>query len=219
MNTYIGIDLGTSSVKLLLTDAHGTCLKQAVRSYPISYPQNGWSEQDPQDWLTATNEALDELLLDVDRNEVKGISFGGQMHGLVLLDENDRVIRPAILWNDGRTEQQSAYLNEVVGRDTLLAETANISFAGFTASKLLWVKENEPECFGRIKKLLLPKDYLVYKMTGAHVTDYSDASGLLLLDVKNKCFSSRMCEICGVDASVLPRLAESYEVVGRPLPS
>ena len=215
MNTYIGIDLGTSSVKLLLVAADGTIIHSVTKEYPIYYPQSGWSEQNPEDWLKATIEGIDELLNGHSRYEVKGVSFGGQMHGLVLLDENDNVIRPAILWNDGRTQKQTDYLNEVVGKDRLSKYTANIAFAGFTAPKILWVKENEPENFAKITKIMLPKDYLAYKLTGIHSTDYSDASGMLLLDVKNKCWSKEMCDICSVDEKWLPTLFESYECIGQ----
>ena len=136
------------------------------------------------------------------------------MHGLVILDEQDNVIRPAILWNDGRTAKQVDYLNETIGRDKLSAYTANIAFAGFTAPKLLWVRENEPENFGKIAKIMLPKDYVNYILTGVHCCDYSDASGMLLLDVEHKCWSKEMLSICGISESQMPRLFESYEVVG-----
>lgn len=215
MNTYIGIDLGTSSVKLLLVKADGTIINCKTKEYPIYYPQSGWSEQNPEDWFASTLEGLDELLDGYDRNEVKGVSVGGQMHGLVLLDDADRVIRPAILWNDGRTQKQTDYLNQAVGMKKLSQLTANIAFAGFTAPKILWVKENEPENFSRISKIMLPKDYLTYKLTGMHVTDYSDASGMLLLDVENKCWSKEMCRICSVDEKWLPKLCESHQCIGR----
>lgn len=136
------------------------------------------------------------------------------MHGLVVLDENDQVIRPAILWNDGRTGKETDYLNEVIGKENLSQYTANIAFAGFTAPKLLWMRENEPELFQKIKKIMLPKDYLAYRLSGVHCTDYSDASGMLLLDVKNRCWSEKMMEICGISREQLPDLYESYESVG-----
>ena len=218
MKKYIGIDLGTSSVKILLVDTEGQIIKTVSREYPISYPQSGWSEQNPTDWYNATIDGLGELLDGVDKDTVKGISFGGQMHGLVILDENDEVIRPAILWNDGRTAKETAYLNEVIGQDKLMEYTANIAFAGFTAPKILWVKENEPENFVRIKKIMLPKDYLAYKLSGVFATDYSDASGMLLLDVKNRCWSKEMCDICSVNIDTLPTLFESYEKIGTLLP-
>lgn len=219
MKKYIGIDLGTSSVKILLVDTEGQIIKTVSREYPIFYPQSGWSEQNPIDWYNATIDGLGELLDGVDKDTVKGISFGGQMHGLVILDENDEVIRPAILWNDGRTAKETTYLNEVIGQDKLMEYTANIAFAGFTAPKILWVKENEPENFARITKIMLPKDYLAYKLSGVFATDYSDASGMLLLDVKNRCWSKRMCDICSVNIDTLPTLFESYEKIGTLLPT
>lgn len=181
---YIGIDLGTSAVKLLLMDADGTVKNIVSREYPLYFPKPGWSEQKPEDWYQETMAGLKELLQGSDTKQVAGISFGGQMHGLVILDENDEVIRPAILWNDGRTTEECDYLNQVIGKDKLSEYTANISFTGFTAPKILWVKKNEPEHFARIKKIMLPKDYIAYKLTGMHCTDVSDASGMLLLDVK-----------------------------------
>ena len=217
MNTYIGIDLGTSAVKLLLADRDGNILSSVSREYPVFYPQNGWSEQNPEDWLEAVKSGLIELLSDIDRHSVRGISFGGQMHGLVVLDSDDNVIRPAILWNDGRTEEETKYLNEIIGKEKLSKYTANIAFAGFTAPKLLWLKNNEPENFKKIAKIMLPKDYIAYKMTGAHSTDYSDASGTLLLDVKNKCWSEEMLEICSVKREWLPKLYESFQVIGKPI--
>ncbi len=215
MNTYIGIDLGTSSVKLLLVSADGSILNTVTKGYPIYYPQSGWSEQNPEDWLKSAVDGIEELLNGHSRYEVKGISFGGQMHGLVLLDENDNVIRPAILWNDGRTQKQTDYLNGHIGKERLSKFTANIAFAGFTAPKILWVKENEPENFAKIAKIMLPKDYLAYKLSGIHCTDYSDASGMLLLDVQNKRWSKEMCQVCSVQEKWLPKLFESYERIGR----
>ncbi len=214
MNTYIGIDLGTSSVKLSLVSADGKILKSATGSYPVSYPQSGWSEQSPECWYDSTLECLEELLCDCDKARVRGISFGGQMHGLVILDKNDRVLRPCILWNDGRTFKETEYLNTVVGKDKLSQYTANIAFAGFTAPKILWVKENEPHIFNQIEKIMLPKDYLAYMLSGSFATDFSDASGMLLLDVKNRCWSKEMLQICGVTEKMLPSLYESSEKIG-----
>ena len=195
---YIGVDLGTSSVKLVLMDETGKIHGTATREYPLYFPQPGWSEQKPEDWYSEAITGLKELLKDVDKSQVAGISFGGQMHGLVILDENDDVIRPAILWNDGRTQKQVDYLNNEIGKETLSKYTANIAFAGFTAPKILWVKENEPENFKKIKKIMLPKDYLAYKLSGSFCTDYSDASGMLLLNVQGRAWSKEMCDICGI---------------------
>ena len=211
---YVGIDLGTSAVKLLLVDETGGIRAVVSKEYPVAYPHPGWSEQNPEDWLRQSLAGLGELLKDCDKSQVRGISFGGQMHGLVILDENDAVIRPAILWNDGRTSEQVEYLNNVVGKDKLSNYTANIAFAGFTAPKLLWLKKHEPENFAKIKKIMLPKDYLAYMLTGVHCTDVSDASGMLLFDVRNKRWSDEMIAICGIKKEQLAQAFESYEAVG-----
>lgn len=214
MNKYLGIDLGTSGTKILLVSACGEVLKEITKNYGVCYPKEGWSEQSPELWLDAAYEGVRELMEGEDASEVKGISFGGQMHGLVILDGNGEVIRPCILWNDGRTQAQTDYLNNVIGKENLSKYTGNIAFAGFTAPKILWVKENEPENFAKIAKIMLPKDYLAYKLTGVHSTDYSDASGMLLLDVENKRWSDEMCGICSVKKEWLPTLYESYDVIG-----
>ncbi len=211
---FIGVDLGTSAVKLLLMDENGKIRKTVSREYPLYFPHPGWSEQKPEDWYIQSMDGLKELLKDENKEEVAGISFGGQMHGLVLLDENDEVIRPALLWNDGRTYEECDYLNNVIGKEKLSEYTANISFTGFTAPKILWVKNKEPENFARIKKIMLPKDYLAYKLSGVHCTDVSDASGMLLFDVKNRTWSKEMCEICSVKPEWLAKVYESYEAVG-----
>ena len=211
---YIGIDLGTSAVKLLLMDQEGAVRNVVSKEYPLEFPHPGWSQQNPEDWRKAVLEGIPELLEGFDRSQVAGIGAGGQMHGLVVLDEKDEVIRPAILWNDGRTAAEVDYLNGEVGKDKLSAWTANIAFAGFTAPKLLWLRKNEPEHFARIAKIMLPKDYINYVLTGVHCTDYSDASGMLLLDVEHKGWSKEMLELCGVSEAQMPRLFESYEAVG-----
>lgn len=214
MNYEIGIDLGTSAVKLLLMQEDGEIVRVVTRKYPIEFPQPGWSQQRPEDWWTAVCDGLPELIAGIDAGQVRGIGAGGQMHGLVVLDEADRVIRPAILWNDGRTQAQVEYLNNVIGKEKLSACTANIAFAGFTAPKLLWMRENEPENFARIAKIMLPKDYINYRLTGVHCTDVSDASGMLLLDVEHKRWSDEMLAICGVTEAQMPALYESSARVG-----
>ena len=214
MMLYIGIDLGTSACKLLLVDQDGLVLNEVTKEYPLSFPHPGWSEQNPEDWWTAVTDGVPELLRGFGAAQVAGIGAGGQMHGLVALDEHDEVIRPAILWNDGRTAKEVDYLNNEIGRDKLSACTANIAFAGFTAPKLLWMRENEPDNFAKIRKIMLPKDYINYRLTGVHCTDYSDASGMLLLNVQNKRWSAEMCKICGISKEQLPKLYESWEVVG-----
>lgn len=215
---YIGIDLGTSAVKLLLMDSDGKIVNIVSREYPLYFPHPGWSEQKPEDWYAQTMDGIKELIKDVDKSQVAGISFGGQMHGLVILDKEDNVIRPAILWNDGRTTEETDYLNNVIGKEKLSEYTANIAFAGFTAPKILWVKNKEPENFAKIAKIMLPKDYIAYKLTGVHCTDVSDASGMLLFDVKNRKWSKEMCDICGISETQLAKCYESYEAVGTVLP-
>lgn len=214
MGLYIGIDLGTSATKLLLVDEHGGILNEVTKEYPLCFPQPGWAEQNPEDWWQAVTEGLSQLLAGFDASQVTGIGSGGQMHGLVVLDAEDNVIRPTILWNDGRTAPQVEYLNNVIGKKRLSELTANIAFAGFTAPKILWMKDNEPENFAKIAKIMLPKDYINYRLTGIHCCDYSDASGILLLDVQHKCWSKEMLDICGITEAVMPALFESYEVVG-----
>lgn len=212
---YIGVDLGTSSVKLLLMDDDGNIVNTVTKEYPISFPKPGWSEQNPTDWYEKTVEGIKELISNIDSSKVAGISFVGQMHGLVILDENDNVIRPAILWNDGRTTKECDFLNNEYGKDKLTKNTANIAFAGFTAPKILWLKENEPDNFKKISKIMLPKDYLAYRLSGEFCTDVSDASGMLLFDVKNRCWSEEMLELVGIKKEQMAKVYESYECVGN----
>ena len=207
---YIGIDLGTSAMKLLLTDETGSILNAVTREYPLHFPQQGWSEQDPADWWNACILGIPELLSGFDKGRVAGIGVAGQMHGLVALDEQDEIIRPAILWNDGRTAEETEWLNTVIGKEKLSAYTGNIAFAGFTAPKLLWMQKHEPEHFAQIARIMLPKDYLNYRLTGVHACDYSDGSGMLLLDVRHKRWSKEMLDICHVSESQMPKLFESY---------
>ncbi len=215
---YIGIDLGTSAVKLLLMDGEGNIKNIVSKEYPLYFPNPGWSEQKPEDWYEQSMAGMKELLDGFDKSQVAGISFGGQMHGLVILDKDDNVIRPALLWNDGRTFEECDYLNNVIGKEKLSEYTANISFTGFTAPKILWIKNKEPENFAKIAKIMLPKDYIAYKLTGVHCTDVSDASGMLIFDVKNRKWSKEMCDICGITEDQLATCYESYESVGTVLP-
>lgn len=210
---YIGVDLGTSALKLVMMKGNGELVKTVSKEYPLYFPRSGWSEQNPTDWFLAVKEGLKELAACADE-KIAGISFGGQMHGLVILDKDDNVLRPAILWNDGRSTEETDYLNNVIGKEKLSKLTANIAFAGFTVPKILWVKNNEPEIFAKISKIMLPKDYISYMLSGNFSTDYSDASGMLLLDVKNKKWSKEMIDICSISEDMLPKLYESYEAVG-----
>lgn len=210
---YIGLDLGTSGLKGLLVEKSGKILREESASYPVLTPKDGWSEQNPEDWLAAAKSVLARLSKGVE-SKIRGLSVGGQMHGLVALDSCDRVIRPCILWNDGRTEKQVEYLNCTVGKEKLVKYTANVAFAGFTAPKILWLKENEPKNFSRISKIMLPKDYLIFMLTGVFCTDFSDAAGTLLLDVEKGIWSEEMCRICGICAGQLPALYKSSQAVG-----
>ena len=211
---FIGVDLGTSATKLLLMDELGTIRRIVSRSYPLSMPRPGWSEQDPEAWIEAAFSGIRELTEGIDQREVKGIAAAGQMHGLVALDAEDRVLRPAILWNDGRTGAETEWLNREIGEDFLAKHTGNIAFAGFTAPKLLWMKKQEPELFRQIDKIMLPKDYLTYRLTGVHSADCSDASGTLLFDVARRTWSDEMLEVCSLRKSQMGRVFESYEIVG-----
>ena len=215
---YIGVDLGTSSVKMLLMNGEGEIRKIVSREYPLSIPKPGWSEQNPEDWWNMFVDGCKELIADEDKSQVAGISFSGQMHGLVTLDAEDRVIRPAILWNDGRTQKECDYLNKTIGREVISSYTGNMALTGFTALKILWMRENEPELFAKIEKIMLPKDYIAYRLSGVHCTDVSDASGMLLLNVEKKQWSDEMIEICGIKKSQLAKLHESYEAVGTVKP-
>lgn len=215
MNYYIGADLGTSSLKIMLVSNEGDIVKSTTRDYAVCYPAPGHSEQFAGDWWDAFVSAVRELAVCVPRESIRGIGIGGQMHGLVILDECDEPIRPVILWNDGRTSKETEYLNTVVGVNKLASLTGNMAFAGFTAPKILWLYNNERESFDRIKKIMLPKDYLNYRLTGVHASDYSDAAGTLMLDVKNKCWSAEMLDICKVSLDMMPKLFESGEVIGK----
>lgn len=213
MNYFIGLDIGTSSVKAMLI-SENEIINIVSKDYPVCYPKPGYSEQNPEDWYNRSIEALLELTSGIDKSSVKSISFSGQMHGLVILDENDKVIRPAILWNDGRSEQEVKCFNETIGKEFLLSHTANIAFAGFTAPKLLWVYNNEPKNFNKIKKLMLPKDYVAYMLSGVFATDVSDAAGTLYFDTVNRKWSKEMLSLLHINEDMLPKVYESSEVIG-----
>lgn len=211
---FLGVDLGTSSVKLLLADSDGRIIDQQSTEYPISYPKEHWSEQNPIDWWNGFCSSLSSLSTRQDISLITHISFSGQMHGLVLLDNEDKVIRPALLWNDGRTADECTYLNERIGRNKLISLTGNIALTGFTGPKVLWLRRNEPDNFGRIARLMLPKDYIAYKLTGVFATDVSDASGTLFFDVQNRRWSKPMLDILEIRPEQLPEVYESGEVIG-----
>lgn len=211
---FIGIDLGTSSLKASAVLKTGEIIAACTEKYDLLLPREGWCEQNPTDWETAMINALKNLGQKVDLKDVKAVSFSGQMHGLVCLDEADNVIRPALLWNDQRTEEQTDYLNEEIGIDTLVQWTANRAVTGFTAPKVLWMYQNEQENFSKIRKIMLPKDYLAYRLSGAFASDVSDASGTLFFDVKNRCWSKQMLDALHLKEEMLPVVYESTQAVG-----
>lgn len=219
MKYVIGIDLGTSAVKAILIDREGRVRQQVAKEYPLIQEKSGYSEQDPEEWVQQTVAALRELTTaaQVAPQEVDGISFSGQMHGLVLLDRHYRVLRRAILWNDTRTTAQCREIETVMG-DRLLRITRNRALEGFTLPKILWVKEKEPEIFQQAHVFLLPKDYLRYRLTGQIHSEYSDAAGTLLLDVTGKQWSEEICQAFGIPLTLCPPLVESGDCVGTVLP-
>ncbi len=215
---YIGVDLGTTNACFLLMDEEGDVRRTIVKAYPLYFPQPGWCEQDPIVWWGAVRMGISDLIRGYDVNQIAGIGVAGQMHALVALDADDKPVCPAILWNDNRAQFQSDYLNNEVGRRWLSAKTGNVSYPGFTAPKLMWLREEEPEKFSRIDKLMLPKDYINYRLTGVHTADCSDASGTLLFDVRKREWSKAMLNICGLRENQMPKVHESYEPVGTLLP-
>jgi xylulokinase len=210
---FIGVDLGTSGVKCILATKEGDVLRTVSREYDLIIPKPGWTEQNPIDWLEQTLSALKELVQDYE-TQIEGISFSGQMHGLVLLDKNDKVLRNALLWNDQRTIEEVDYLNNVISKDLLLEYTGNIALTGLTAPKILWVKKHEPKIFAQVAKVMLPKDFLVYKLSGSFASDVSDLSGTLYFNPKTRDYSEEMLDILELTKDMLPSVHESYEVVG-----
>ena len=209
MTALVGLDVGTTGVKALAIDEHGAVVARAEESYPLSIPQPGWSEQEPEDWWAAAQRALAALGV-----EPAAIGLSGQMHGLVALDDKDRVLRPAILWNDQRTAEECVEIEERIGLERLIALTGNRALTGFTAPKLLWLRRHEPETFARIAHVLLPKDYVRLKLSGEHTTDVADASGTLLFDVAGRRWSDEMCDALEIPREWLPRAYESPEIAG-----
>jgi xylulokinase len=214
---FLGIDLGTSSVKIVVMNENGQVVSSISKDYDVNYPKVGWAEQNPEDWWTATRDGIKELInsSEIKGESIKGIGFSGQMHGLVLLDKENNVLRPAILWCDQRTQEECDYLNKEIGQDKVSQFTGNMALTGFTAPKLLWVRKHEEEIFNKIEHILLPKDYIRFKLTGTYATDVSDASGMLMLDVENRKWSKEMLEILGISEKVLPKVYESWEVTGK----
>lgn len=214
---FLGIDLGTTSVKVVAMNESGTILAESSAEYPLYYPKPGWAEQNPEDWWQGTITAIKALLTSpsVNASDVVSIGFSGQMHGLVALNQQNQVLRPAILWCDQRTQTECDAITNHFGPKGLLETVSNQALTGFTAPKLLWMKQHEPDLFDQIAHILLPKDYISFRLSGQYVTEVSDASGMLLLDVENRCWSKELCDFIGISDHQLPKLYESYEVTGR----
>ncbi len=221
MEYLIGIDLGTSGTKTVLFDETGVPVASATSEYPLHQPQNGWAEQAPADWWNACTTTLRQVLEQsgIDPAQVRGIGLSGQMHGLVMLDAEGEVLRNSIIWCDGRTGAECAEITEKVGAQRLIEITANPALTGFTAGKILWVRRHEPELYARCRQILLPKDYLRYKLTGEFATEVSDASGMNLLDVPNRCWSGEVLQKLNIDPALLPVVRESYEIAGHITPA
>ena len=216
MKYLLGIDVGTSSTKTVLFDTLGKVICSSSREYPLYMPQNGWAEQDPEDWWQATQETIREVVKtsEVNSSDIAGIGISGQMHGVVMLDEAGEVIRKAIIWCDQRTKKQCDEINALVGKERHIEIAANPPLTGFSASKILWIRENEKDNYERCRQILLPKDFIRYKLTGTFATEVSDASGTGLLDVRNRCWSEEILEKLEVDRNFLPKVYESPEVTG-----
>ncbi len=215
MKYLIGIDLGTSATKSVLFTADGRKIASASREYPMNQPRNGWAEQNPEDWWNAVVDMLLQITKGIDKDSIISLGISGQMHGLVMLDENHKILRPCILWCDQRTDSECEELTQYVGKEKLIEITANPALTGFTASKILWVKKNEPEIFSKCRHILLPKDYIRYRLTGDFASEMSDASGTQLLDIQNRKWSDVMIHAVGIKPEYLPTLYESCEVTGH----
>lgn len=218
MKYCIGIDVGTSGTKTLLMDQAGNVLKTATSEYPMSQPQNGWAEQNPQDWWNAAVKTVNAVLKEINPADVVSVGLSGQMHGLVLLDEHNHVLRPAILWCDQRTGAEVDDLNRIIGKQRILEITANPALTGFTAAKILWVQKHEPEIWAKVHKILLPKDYVRFCLTGTYATDVSDGSGMQLMHIAGRCWSLEILDKLGIREDQLGRLVESPEVTGTITP-
>ena len=217
MKYLIGIDVGTSGTKTVLFDETGDVLASSTVEYQMYQPQNGWAEQDPADWWNASVSTIKDVISQSGINPagISGIGLSGQMHGLVMLDENGQVLRNSIIWCDGRTQKECDEITEKIGAKRLIEITANPALTGFTASKILWVRKNEPEIYAKCRHILLPKDYVRYMLTGEFATEVSDASGMQLLDVPNRCWSKEVCDKLDIDMSLLAKMYESPDVTGK----
>src|SRR5579859_4408005 len=217
MAYLIGIDIGTSGTKTILIDEAGAVLARATEEYPLYTPRPQWSEQDPLDWWNATTATVRKVLevSGIDAREVKGIGLSGQMHGSVFLDENDAVLRRALLWNDQRTQAECDWIMETVGREKVVEEISNPVLTGFTAGKIVWLRNHEPELYARVRKVLLPKDYVRLKLTGEYATEVSDASGTALFNVRKRAWADEMLGLIDIPRDWMPTAYESPEVSGR----
>ena len=215
MSYLLGIDIGTSATKIIAIDEGGKLVATASAHYPISHPQPLWAEQNPAHWWDAVAACCRQIVAQIGNDDIAAIGLSGQMHGLVMLDQNGAVLRDAMLWNDGRTQQQCDEITEIVGLETLISETANPALTGFTAPKILWVRQHQPEIYARTHKVLLPKDYVRYELTGEFATEVSDASGTLLLNVPRRQWSHVVCDKLKIDLNLLPRVYESHEISGQ----
>lgn len=216
MEYLLGIDIGTSGTKTVLFDVNGHTVASNTQEYMLYQPNNGWAEQDPEDWWKATVDSIRYVLKEsrINPAEIKGIGLTGQMHGAVLLDKNNNVLRKAIIWCDQRSAKECEEITSLVGAKRLIEITANPALTGFTASKILWVRNNEPEIFDKVYKILLPKDYIRFRLTGEYATEVSDASGMQLLDVPNRRWSDEVLAKLGLDKSMLGKVYESPEITG-----
>ncbi len=215
-NPYLlGIDVGTTGVKTILIDEEGTTVASSTVEYPLYTPHPGWSEQDPEDWWRGTIKSIRHVIGGADAADIKCIGLSGQMHSAVFLDENDHVIRPAILWNDGRTSRECRWITEVVGKESLAKLVANPALEGFTAPKVIWLRDNEPENYERLKTLLLPKDYVRFRLTGEKAMEVSDAAGTLLFDVRGRKWSDEFLGKIDIPRDILPDVCESADVCGK----
>lgn len=216
MAYLLGIDIGTSGTKTVLFDINGNTIASSLYEYPLYQPQVGWAEQNPEDWWKATYTTIKDVITKsgIKPTEIKGLGLSGQMHGLVLLDKNNKVLRPSIIWCDQRTDKECKQITEIIGKERLIEITANPALTGFTASKIMWVKNNEPHIYEKAAKILLPKDYVRFMLTGEFATEVSDASGMQLMNIAERSWSEEVLEKLGIDKSLLPKLYESQEVSG-----
>lgn len=215
MAYLLGIDIGTSGTKVIAIDEGGKLVASAAREYELFTPKPLWSEQKPSDWWEAVCACCREIVAQIGADSIGGIGLSGQMHGLVMLDERGEVLRPAILWNDGRTQEQCHFITQKVGLETLVAETANPVLTGFTAPKIMWVRQHEPAIYERARMHLLPKDYVRFQLTGEFATEVSDASGTSLLNVPERRWSQKVCDALEIPLDYLPRVYESHEVSAK----